>query len=78
MPSTTYVKLNHQHHLSYWCLSIVNINVVLNFLITLRDIINLNSRFLLYFSLLQNNNLTRIPDYAFKNQRALEVMYVRK
>ena len=42
------------------------------------SLLTLKSRFSFSFSSLQNNNITRIPDYAFKNQRSLEVMYVRK
>ena len=42
------------------------------------SLLTLKPRFSFSFSSLQNNNITRIPDYAFKNQRSLEVMYVRK
>ena len=45
---------------------------------TVLVILHLKSRFSFPISSLQNNNITRIPDQAFKNQNALEVMYVRK
>ena len=68
-----------------WIISIIHLvdaflllTFVLNLLITLLVIFHLKSRSLFSFSLLQNNNLTRIPDQAFKKQEALEVMYVRK
>ena len=69
--------MNHQHHSPCWCLSIINICSWIYSLLCL-SLLTLKSRFLFSFSLLQNNNLTRIPDQAFKNQRSLEVMYVRK
>ena len=42
------------------------------------SLLTLKFRFSFSFSSLQNNNLARIPDQAFKNLNFLQVMYVRK